>query len=257
MYFRDLLTAVMRRWYVVMLGLVLTALLCLRVVGGVDLRYEADGRVLLLPPKRCVERGGNPYLYLGGLTQALDVLIARLQSEQVMDGLADTFPDTEITVAPDVTTTGPIIAVTVAGPNPNAAIAATQSVMAAVPVQLNSLQDDLSVPETSRITSMVLTVSEDATPNAKARNRLLVLAAAGGVALSLLLAGFVDGLLRSRRGASEEGGRETDEERSTSLDKSWHTSSPLHDSSDGGGHEPETSTSTREGERISKVLKLK
>ena len=67
--------AIRRWWLVALLGLVLS-------VGGSGLaytligaEYQRSASQVLVPGDNAVPEGGNPFIYLGGLEQAADVLV--------------------------------------------------------------------------------------------------------------------------------------------------------------------------------------
>jgi hypothetical protein len=195
---RDLLRSLARRWYLLVVGCLMTAGLCFGAFHLVNPTYEAHGSVLLLPPKTSVGKRGNPYLYLGGLGQAGEVLSARLNTAEVLDPIKAQHPGTTLEIGPDATTTGPILSVTATGGSDVAAMGSLARALQTVPQVLARLQDDLRVPATSRITVLDLTTDAVATPLTKARDRAVIALAALGFAGSLLLTGFLDGLLAAR-----------------------------------------------------------
>jgi len=199
MYLRDLKASLLRRWYLVVLGLLLTAGLCAAAYKVVPATYQAEASVVLLPPSISVVEGGNPYLYLGGLGQALDVLTRALQSDNAQKPITEAHPDATYTALPDRTTTGPILLVTVEGPTSEETLATLQAILDSVPPALANLQEQLAIPAGSRITSMNLAVDDEPTKIQKDRTRALLAAAAVGLVGTILLTGLLDGLLTSRR----------------------------------------------------------
>jgi hypothetical protein len=209
MYVRDLLASSLRRWYLVLLGLLVTALLCALAHSAVPVSYSASGSMLLLPPSSSVGKRGNPYLYLGGLSQALEVLSARLNAESYRKPIESAHSQVVVQTAPDTSTTGPILLVTTVGPDAGETLGVTQEVMDAVPGALVGLQDSLSVPPASRITVMVLTPASSPTADAKTQTRALLALAGAGLAATILLTGLIDGALlgrssRRRKGATPQ-----------------------------------------------------
>lgn len=196
---KDLARSLLRRWYVLLVGLLLTAAAVVGVARTMPVTYDASSSVLLLPPDSSVGEEGNPYLYLGGLGQAVDVLVMRLNSDTVAQPILDRHPDVTLTVSRDVTTTGPIILVTSSAPDPADGEAAVDEVVAALPAQLADLQSALGVPDGSVITSTPLTEVEDAAPNGKARLRAAIAVLGAGLVLSLLVTSLVDRQLVERR----------------------------------------------------------
>ena len=199
MYLRDLKASLLRRWYLVLGGLLLTAGICTAAYQLVPATYQAQASVVMLPPNSSVSKGGNPYLYLGGLGQALDVLTRALQADSAQRPITDAHPDSTYTALPDTTTTGPILLVTVDGPTPGETLATLHAVLASVPPALVSLQDGLGVAANSRITSMNLAADEQPTKIQKDQTRALLAAAAVGLVATVLLTGVIDGLLTSRK----------------------------------------------------------
>jgi hypothetical protein len=199
MYVRELVASMLRRWYFVLAGVSLTVGLCFAAFTLVPVTYEAKGSMLLLPPKSSVGQRGNPYLYLGGLAQAVEVVSARINSTDVRNQIQKAFPGAQFEAGQDTTTTGPILAVTASSTSDADSLAVVRSVMNSIPDSLELMQDDLQVPDSSRITATVLTVDAQATEVTKARDRAVIALAGGGLAGTVLLTGFLDGLLIARR----------------------------------------------------------
>jgi hypothetical protein len=198
MYLRDLITSLGRRWYLVLVGLAATCGIAVLIFGAVPVSYDARASMVLLPPKNSVSEGGNPYLNLSGLGQALDILARRLDSDAVRTPIEDTIGGTFVAV-PDATTSGPILAIEGSGDSEKAALAMTKEVIAAVPVALTSLQTELNVPDFARITAMTITADTEATLNQRVRIQATLAAAGAGLAATILLTGFIDGRLMARR----------------------------------------------------------
>lgn len=199
MYIRDLVASMVRRWYFLAAGLVLTAALCFLAFRLAPVTYESTGSVLLLPPKSSVGSRGNPFLYLGGLGQAAEVLTARLNAAEVRVPLETAHPDATFEIGPDPTTTGPILTVTVESTSREDSLATTTAALAAVPSTLTTLQTELAIPQGSQITVMALTVIDEPEMVVKTRNRAVIAVAGLGIAGTVLLTGFLDGLVGARR----------------------------------------------------------
>lgn len=199
MYLRDLVRSVVTRWYFVLAGLLATAGLSAAAYFAVPVSYDTQASMLLLPPKSSVGARGNPYLYLGGLGQAVEVLSARMNADRVAKPLVDDHPSVDFTMGPDITTTGPILLIKVTAPSEAEAMAVMSALVDLVPPTLEEMQDGLSIPTRSRIDVMTLVTSSGATPDTQTRDRAVIVVGAVGTAGTLLLTGLADSLLKSRR----------------------------------------------------------
>lgn len=250
MYLKDLRASLARRWYLVVAGLLLTGLLGLATLKLVPATYEANASDVLLPPQSSVIEGGNPFLYLGGLSQALDVLTRSLQSDATQSVIADLHPDIEYTIAPDRTTTGPILLITTDSSSPSEAMAGLQSVLGQIQPTLSKLQDDLNVPQNSRITVMRLAIDAEPTTVRKNQTRAVLAVVALGLVATVLLIGLIDGLLLSRRAK-----REGSEKDRSSVAPTGHDSGPSlrAGSSLGQRRRPTTTNATERASRGTKA----
>jgi hypothetical protein len=192
--------ALLRRWYVTLLGLVIAVALCGYAVQKVSATYEASGDILLLPPQG--PKGSNPYLNLGGVAGVTDVVSRAMGDNSVTDAL-DRQGASAYTVQTDQTMGGPAILVTGKGKTAQQALQTLRLVMVRVPPTLRALQQKppLNVPEASLITTTVLQTDVKAKTLRKSQTRALIGAAAIGLLLTLLLAVLTDVMFarRSRR----------------------------------------------------------
>lgn len=195
---RALLRALLRRWYAAAAALALALALTVAAADTVPVTTTARATVLLLPPTADLDGSGNPYLYLGGLNQATDVLVARLGSDAVAEPVQERHPGAAILVARDGTTTGPMLLVTATSADPAEASAAVQDVLAVLPTELGSLQEALGVTDRSAITSSVLTGVDREPPDTTGRTRALIAVGGLGAGTALLLTWTVDRLLGRR-----------------------------------------------------------
>lgn len=200
MFVRDILISCLRRWYFLVIGLIITGVATYFVFGLVPPTYTAKASVVLIPPTVAVTVGDNPYLYLGGLDQALGVLQVKAASPEVAAPLLDKFPGSSIAITKDATTSGPIMAISVSADTPEQTMALLKSTLALVPATLASLQKDLKVPATSVITSMPLSLDVKPTKVSKKQIQMTAMAGVGGLAATLLLTGFIDRLMSRGKG---------------------------------------------------------
>jgi hypothetical protein len=195
----EILRGLLRRWYVVVPGVLLSAALALTAWTSIGPSYERTARQLLLPGTTSIPEGGNPYLYIGGLSQAADVVVLALGSNNVLDEIAEEHPDVEVEVTRDTSTSSPVIVITVTGPSDAEAEAVLDVLVDRTAVVLTDLQDQEQIAADNRIT--VNTVTVDGQSVVQQKDRMITAAgvAVGGVVVSIVLAALVDGLVISRR----------------------------------------------------------
>jgi uncharacterized protein involved in exopolysaccharide biosynthesis len=199
MYFSDFWHALIRRWYAVTLGVLGTVGLCLLVVIAVPATYQARASVVLLPPRTIVGRGGNPYTGLGGLQPAADVVARAMTDSTIASRIRLAGSSGAYQVDPDPSTSGPVLLILATGSTPAGALSTMRQVIAEVPVTLKSLQTSSGVAQQYLITSTVVTRPQAATAVRKTELRALLVAVAGGVAITLFGTAFLDSWLVRRR----------------------------------------------------------
>ncbi len=204
--------ALLRRWYLLVAALLCTGAATVFIVNRIGPTYEAQGTTLLFPPVATVQQGdvtetlGNPYLMLGGLTQARDIVVRTITAKSAREQLAKEHPEVKYTATQDYTTGGPLVLVTIQAPSADEAVAGLDAVVAEIPKSLKSLQADLDLSRNAQITSKQLTA--DRTPDVvhKSQIRGGIVVAAAVLVMSLLLIGLFDGLASSRRAGRRGGG---------------------------------------------------
>ena len=206
MRFREAMNSLLRRWYVLFLGLLLTAGMCWIVQEYVPVTYEAKASQVLMPPSATVGESGNPYLYLGGMSQALDVLIRHVSASEVTKPVLDAFPNTEYSVQADSSTGGSILVISASGSTPEGTLGVLQAAMKEVPAALKGMQDELAITERLRISVRTVVVDEQVSKNDQSRLRLMILAAGAGIFGTLLLTATIDGLMKGRKKAHHTDG---------------------------------------------------
>ena len=158
MYLKDLTASLLRRWYLFLTALILTAGACFGVVHLVGPTYKQSASIVLLPPKS-PDADTNRYLDLGSLSQAVDVLVRSLQSDATHARVVPTPGTGDYTVAPDPTTSAPIAVITATAGSPGSAAKILAAVLTQVPDNLTALQSNLGIGDTNRITSIVVAVA--------------------------------------------------------------------------------------------------
>lgn len=197
---------VARRWYVVAAGLLLTAVACFLVYGHVGVTYQRDSTEVLIPGTVSYPKGDNPYLYIGNLSQACDVLVGALGAENVQDPITKRYPGTTITVARDQSTSGPMVSITVTAPSNDFAAGALRAIDAQIAPTLASIQSKADVPPDALMKVIPVTADTASQASKKTRLELTGLVGAVGLVVSLLAAALLDSLLLTwgtRRRAAE------------------------------------------------------
>ena len=199
MFIRDVGTSLLRRWYLTLLGLIITAGLGFGVLAYIPPTYEMKANVVLLPPSTSVEPGDNPYLQLGGLTTVVDVVTRTLTAQQVANKIEGTASGSAYTAEQDATTNSPIIVVEVSATSKKATAETLDLLLEQIPTQLEALQTPLDIAPEAQVTAKVLTHDTEPLTVTKTRLRFAIAAIAFGLVLTTLTVALVDGLLTRRR----------------------------------------------------------
>jgi capsular polysaccharide biosynthesis protein len=197
--FTDTLRGLWRRWYIVVPGFLVAASVAIGAFFVISPGYERSATQLLIPGADSMPVGANPYLFLGGLAPTADVLVRAVGSENALNELIDKHPGAEIKVMRDTTTAGPVILITVTAPSDSAAREVLGQLVDRTATTLNDLQVTENIALKNRVTVLPITVDDKSV--VQQRTRLLGAWAAGiaGVLLTLLVAGYVDGMSLQRR----------------------------------------------------------
>ena len=204
MFLQDLGYALLRRWYLVIVGLAITFVSVLGVQQIIPVSYKAQASVVLVPPQTAVVEGENPYLYMGALDQALSVLIVKMNSPQVEEQILRDVPDLAFSLSKDVTTTGPIILIESEGPTERQALDVVGDLLQQLPPNLVQIQDALGVPPDARIAAMTIVQDEKAEELTKKQLRMMIAVAGAGLAATLLATGWIDQLLTTFKARRRE-----------------------------------------------------
>ncbi|MFI2562883.1 hypothetical protein [Paenarthrobacter sp. NPDC018779] len=199
MQFRTVIASIIRRWYVLVAGILVTGLVCVAIQMNAPDKFKAQASLVLMPSSQSIGAAGNPYLYLGGMSEALDILIRKLSSQPVKERVLANFGTATYAAEPDRGTNGAILVITATADSPEQTMSLLKAVMEETPRSLNEMQEALNVAVPARITTMNLLVDRQAVPEVKARTQLVLVAGAGGVAVTLVIAVLLDGLLLTRR----------------------------------------------------------
>jgi hypothetical protein len=198
MFFSDW-RLLLRRWYVVAVGLLATLALCFVASRFVPTRYEATSGILLLPPSPTSDGvPDNPFLSLGGL-DTVSAVVARAATDRAMQTEVTKAGGTgTYTVEPDIASGGPVLLITVDDVTPGGALTTLRVLATRLPALLKSLQTTSGVRESALIRSRQLIQDNVAQPVRKPLIRALLVALAVGLAGTVLVASLVDGFLTRR-----------------------------------------------------------
>ncbi len=199
----ETLRGLLRRWYITFPGLVLAIAAAVGAWMVVPVQYERTATQFLLPGAASMPENSNPFLYLGGLSYATDVVVRALGSENVLNEVTEDNPGVAVTVARDGSTSGPVVVTTVTATDDELAGAVLESLVGKTEGVLSELQDGEDIPADNRISAVTLTVDERG--EVQQRNRLVATVGIGLAiaAVTLLTAGLVDGVTRQRRRRAE------------------------------------------------------
>jgi hypothetical protein len=207
-----------RRWYLLVVSLGLTVAATVLMAGRVGPSYTVEGTMLLFPPAETSNpsAGGNPYLALGGLEPARDILIRTMSSKTAREELAEVHPGATYELVADAAVSGPIIVIQVSGTSNDEAVDALASVAEMVPQTLAQLQKARGIEASESITVQPLTADPNAELVRTGQIRSGIVTGVGTLVACLLGIGLLDGLLLSRR--SRQRGSAGGPEAGTGLD---------------------------------------
>lgn len=195
-----------RRWYLVVVGLLVTVGLCFGAAALVPTQYAVASTVLLLPPATEAEDGRpvNPYLSLGGLEGIADVLSAALGDVSLEREVADAGLDATYQLGRDPAAAGPVLVMEVSSPRAGDALATQELILQRLPEKLAEIQESVGVAVATRVTSTVVTRGAEPEPVYRSQLRAVLVAAVGGLAVTYLGVVLLDRLVRARRRSERE-----------------------------------------------------
>lgn len=193
----------LRRWYIALVGLVVTFGLAAAAVILVPARYQAQAVVLLLPPNG--PAGANPYLNLGSLSGLSTVLNQALASGATVADVRAHGVTGDYAASDDTGSSGPLVLVTGQGRTPAEARRTAEYVTSLIPRTLQALQSTAGVHSNkSYVTSTVLNPVDKVTTIRKEQTRAVIAAGALGVLLTILMVAIAErySITRSSRRAT-------------------------------------------------------
>lgn len=210
------LISMLRRWFIVVPGLLAAVALAAGAWFVVPATYQRTATLLLVPGAGTVPEEGNPYFYLGGLTQAADVLVRAVGSENTRRDIKDQYPGVAVQVTRDPTTAGPVIVLVAEAENDADAGSVLALLVKRAGDDLRDLQAVDRILPSDRI--QVRAVSIDDHSTLRDRTRMVVAAGVGAfvVLLTVLAAAVVEFRANRRSRPDLVSGDERDERQSRS-----------------------------------------
>lgn len=190
--------SMLRRWYLAVLCLALTAAGAYVTASAVPPAYESTASVVLLPPTSVVTEEGNPYLYMGGLDEALSVLVVKLNSAAESETILGGEPNAAYTVQKDPGAPGPLLYITAEARSSEGSLELLGTVLERLPIGLTEMQDELNVTDEARITALTVVQSDEPTRLVKEQLRVLLGMVAVGLALTVLVTALFDRWMLAR-----------------------------------------------------------
>lgn len=200
MYFVDAVGVLLRRWYMLVVGMTLVVGGVLAAFAYVPTQYQATANVLLLLPSESTgsRNPTNPYLNLQpGLTTTATLVASELSTKPVARRLADDgYTSTySVGVLPD---TGPLLVVTVEDSDPEMAARTRDAVVDLIRERVEIMQTGVGVPEDQQIFPTTNQTDGDAEVLPGSRIRAAAAIGGAGTALAILLTFAFDRVARRR-----------------------------------------------------------
>ena len=191
----DVLGPIRRRWYILLVGLLLAAGMGWATAVLAPSQYTARGLVMLLPSQLTTGPKGNPLLNLGGLELPARVLIAYYSSEPAKSDLEKFAPKAEVTVSMEESTRGPIIAVDVTDVTADGAMSVLQHVTDSIPENLARIQNSVNTAKQAAVGSMPLVLDNEAERDISGTVRLVLASVVAMLALTFFVLFSLDGIM--------------------------------------------------------------
>lgn len=200
MEFSEILAQLRRRWWLALIGLVATGGLAFGASVLVAVQYTAQASLVLIPPRTTADTQINPFLAIGGLNPAADVLVRALNSGTFHDQHAPAGGTAKYTVARDTDASGPLLVVDVSDATPEAATKLLDAVVQQAPVSLSALQHDVGVEDSVAIRITEVARTAEPKVDRKSQIRALLAAVVVGLAGTVLIVRIADAVLVRRAG---------------------------------------------------------
>ncbi|MGE3622012.1 MAG: hypothetical protein AB7L84_16275 [Acidimicrobiia bacterium] len=211
----DILTAlriILRRWHVVLSGLILTAVVAVVVMQSISPTYEAKGSALLVAPIIPNDQPSildeNPWARFDASTSVLAGVTAQLMDDiSVRERLQEAGAKPDYAIGQE-NSAAPIVSVVVEDTDEKVALESTSLVLHAINEELDARQAAANAPEASRIRSIIITEPTRTTRLVAAKVRAGVATVLLGGAAALSLAFVAEGFAQSQAARRASAARE-------------------------------------------------
>lgn len=206
MYLGDVLRSLRRRWYLVLVALLIAAAGTFAVSTRVVPSHVSTASIVLVPPVDSEDPQLNRFLDLSNVATSVDVVVRSMSSSTVVADLQDQVPGATYTIATDPATSAPVLLVTSTADDAGPAQEMLEAVLAQVPRSLADIQDEVGIAQSRQITSLVVAQDEEPTVDNSTRVRVLGVAFVGLFGVLLLAIAAYDGIAGRRRSPKDRPG---------------------------------------------------
>jgi capsular polysaccharide biosynthesis protein len=209
----EIFRVMRRRWYVLLPGLLLTAVLAGGAYATVAKTYSSQSTVMLLNSEKATQEfDGNPFLSTQtSLTGMADSLARNLNSDTSVSDLREqgATGTTNAKIADNAL--GPLMWLTATGTDPDQVLRTDKLLASYAEKRLDQLQDDQSVKTEAKIRMTVIVPPQTPTAAVKSRTEYLVMAVLVGIVISLTATFWAEARARGAgSGRRHAAGRGTD-----------------------------------------------
>ncbi|WP_322766850.1 hypothetical protein [Frankia sp. Cr1] len=204
MYFSDFIGVLVRRWYILIIGIILTGLAGVGVHATIGPTFEAHAAVVVLPPTSdsgttSTAGSRNPYLSIP-LGNTADVLTRIMATEGVRQELKAAHATSPYTIAL-VADGSPVLEIAATDTSPAAATNTASVLVKVAGTELEKLQVMQNVPKSAmiRASQLISPTAPDELHGSQTR-ALLGVVALGGI-LSVTMCFVAEGAFTGRRAA--------------------------------------------------------
>ncbi|MBU4335300.1 MAG: hypothetical protein KJ548_01900 [Actinobacteria bacterium] len=198
---RYILAQLRRRAWATAMCLLATAAMAFYVQSTVPALYQVQASLVLIPPSLAEDPGSNPFLSIGGLNPAADVLVRALNYSSFRETVAPSGGTRTFDVSRDTDASGPLLVVNASDVTAAGANEVLDQVVAQAPISMAQLQDDIGVTDIAMIDVLEIARESQPTIDTKSQQRALLMVVAAGLVVTVLGVGLLDRWLLGRKAA--------------------------------------------------------